>query len=119
VLKVGAQLGSASVIVIDDSVNIGWLLNKTVHFFKHESCGKCTPCREGTYWMMHLTERIANGQASAEDVELLREVANQIKGKCLCALGEFSIEAVLSGIERFPEDFPAQMKEPAPEIATT
>ena len=117
--KVGAQLGSASVIVIDDSVNISWLLNKTVHFFKHESCGKCTPCREGTYWMMHLTERIANGQASAEDVELLREVANQIKGKCLCALGEFSIEAVLSGIERFPEDFPAQIKEPAPEIATT
>jgi NADH-quinone oxidoreductase subunit F len=103
--KVGAQLGSASVIVIDESVNIAWLLNKTIHFFKHESCGKCTPCREGTYWMVHLTERIANGHATQADVDLLYSVAGQIKGKCFCALGEFSIEAVLSGIERFPQDF--------------
>ena len=107
--KVGAQLGSASVIVIDESVNIAWLLNKTIHFFKHESCGKCTPCREGTYWMAHLTERIAElvaaGKATQEDVDLLYSVAGQIKGKCFCALGEFSIEAVLSGIERFPQDF--------------
>lgn len=103
--SVGAQLGSASVIVVDDSVSIAWLINKTIHFFKHESCGKCTPCREGCYWMLHLTERIHHRQATAEDVELLREVAGQMKGKCLCALGEFAIEAVLSGIERFPEDF--------------
>jgi NADH-quinone oxidoreductase subunit F len=103
--SVGAQLGSASVIVVDDSVNIAWLLNKTIHFFKHESCGKCTPCREGTYWMVHLTERIANGHATQEDVDLLYSVAGQIKGKCFCALGEFSIEAVLTGIERFPQDF--------------
>jgi NADH-quinone oxidoreductase subunit F len=101
----GAQLGSASVIVIDESVSIDWLVNKTVHFFQHESCGKCTPCREGTYWMMHLTDRIHEGRAGWDDVELLRDVANQIKGKCLCALGEFSIEAVLSGIDRFRGDF--------------
>ncbi len=101
----GAQLGSASVIVIDDSVSIPWLINKTTHFFKHESCGKCTPCREGTFWMMHLTDRIADGKATREDVELLNDVANQIKGKCLCALGEFSIEAVLSALERFRGDF--------------
>lgn len=103
--SVGAQLGSASVIVVDDSVNMDWLINKTIHFFEHESCGKCTPCREGTFWMMHLTERIHEGEASWEDVLLLQNVATQIKGKCLCALGEFSIEAVLSGIERFPNDF--------------
>jgi len=103
--SLGAQLGSASVIIVDDSVKIPWLINKTVQFFKHESCGKCTPCREGTYWMAQLTRRIASGHASRADVELLKDVASQIKGKCLCALGEFSIEAVLSGIERFPEDF--------------
>jgi len=103
----GAQLGSASVIVIDDSVSIPWLINKTVHFFRHESCGKCTPCREGTFWMSHLTERIAEGVALPEDVSLLYDVASQIKGKCLCALGEFSIEAVMSGIERFRGDFDA------------
>ena len=103
--SLGASLGSASVIVVDDTVSIPWLINKTIHFFKHESCGKCTPCREGTFWMMHLTERIAEGSAGWEDVELLRDVASQMKGKCLCALGEFSIEAVLSGIERFRGDF--------------
>jgi len=103
--KVGASLGSASVIIIDDSIDIRWLINKTIHFFKHESCGKCTPCREGNFWMMHLTDRIAGGEANWEDVELLRDVATQIKGKCLCALGEFSIEAVLSGIDRFEDDF--------------
>lgn len=104
----GAQLGSASVIVIDDSVRMDWLISKTVSFFKHESCGKCTPCREGTFWMKHLTERIAAGadrESRRADVELLQNVANQMKGKCLCALGDFSTEAVLSGIERFKADF--------------
>jgi NADH-quinone oxidoreductase subunit F len=103
--RLGAQLGSASVIIIDDSISIPWLINKTMHFFKHESCGKCTPCREGTFWMMHLTDRIAGGDAQPEDVELLHEVAEQVKFKCLCALGDFSTEAISSGIERFPEDF--------------
>ncbi|MGW8224846.1 MAG: NADH-quinone oxidoreductase subunit NuoF [Anaerolineales bacterium] len=103
--NVGGALGSASVIVIDDTVSIDWVLHKTLHFFSHESCGKCTPCREGTFWMRHIIDRIHNGKADWDDVELLNEVALQIKGKCLCALGEFSIEAVTSGIERFGEDF--------------
>jgi NADH-quinone oxidoreductase subunit F len=107
--SVGAQLGSASIIVVDDTVNIAWLVKKTVHFFEHESCGKCTPCREGTFWMMHLTERIAEGETTWDDVELLYDVASQIKGKCLCALGEFSIEAVMSGIDRFKGDFEAKV----------
>ncbi|MFN2263367.1 MAG: NADH-quinone oxidoreductase subunit NuoF [Anaerolineales bacterium] len=103
--NVGGALGSASVIVIDDTVSIDWVLHKTLHFFSHESCGKCTPCREGTFWMRHIIDRIHDGKADWDDVELLNEVALQIKGKCLCALGEFSIEAVTSGIERFEEDF--------------
>jgi NADH-quinone oxidoreductase subunit F len=109
--NVGAQLGSASVIIIDDSVSIDWLLYKTLHFFSHESCGKCTPCREGTYWMRNIIDRIRAGEASWEDVELLNEVASQIKGKCLCALGEFAIEAVMSGIERFETDFREKVSE--------
>lgn len=109
----GAQLGSASIIVIDDSISIDWLINKTVHFFRHESCGKCTPCREGTFWMMHLTDRIAKGDASEGDLDLLVEVANQMRGKCLCALGDFSTEAVVSGIERFREDFESRVKKHA------
>ena len=109
--NVGAQLGSASIIVIDDSVSIDWVLHKTLHFFSHESCGKCTPCREGAYWMRHIIDRIHDGDASWSDVELLNDVALQIKGKCLCALGEFSIEAVTSGIERFESDFRTKVSE--------
>ena len=111
--NVGAQLGSASIIVIDDSVSMDWLINKTVRFFKHESCGKCTPCREGTFWMRHLTERIHHGQATQEDVILLQGVANGIKGKCLCALGDFATEAVTSAIQRFPMDFEANVSSAA------
>jgi NADH-quinone oxidoreductase subunit F len=119
--NVGGQLGSASVIVIDETVSIPWLINKTMHFFRHESCGKCTPCREGTFWMSHITERMArqaalSGAPAAEDVELLYDVASQVRNKCLCALGEFSIEAVMSGIDRFQNDFKAAVV--APETAT-
>src|SRR5574341_665493 len=105
VRTLGADLGSASVIIIDDTVSMDWLVNKTVHFFTHESCGKCTPCREGTYWMSNITGRIQSGQGTTDDVELLLNVAKQIQGKCLCALGEFSTMAVVTGIERFPQDF--------------
>ena len=104
VRTLGADLGSASIIVIDDTVSMTWLINKTVHFFKHESCGKCTPCREGTYWMSHLTERLQHDGARG-DVDLLLNVAKQMQGKCLCALGEFSTMAVVTGIERFRNDF--------------
>ena len=105
VAALGSTLGSASVIVLDDSVNMAWMVNKTVNFFKHESCGKCTPCREGTYWMSHITERIVKGQGSKEDIDLLNTVARQMQGKCLCALGEFSTMAVVTGIEQFRADF--------------
>jgi NADH-quinone oxidoreductase subunit F len=105
VRTLGAELGSASVIVLDDTVNINWVINKTVRFFKHESCGKCTPCREGTYWMKNITNRMQDGAPAKTDVELLLNVAKQMQGKCLCALGDFATTAVTTGIERFPQDF--------------
>ncbi len=104
---VGSQLGSASIIVLDETVDISWMVYKTSRFFKHESCGKCTPCREGTYWMYHLTEQIQNGAAADADIELLDSVARGIQGKCLCALGEFALMPVISGIEHFRADFQA------------
>ncbi len=105
-----ASLGSASVIVIDETVNIAWLVSKTIHFFKHESCGKCTPCREGTFWMDHIAHRLVNGQAAAEDIGLLRGVAAEMQGKCLCPLGEFSIIPVISGIDKFRADFESYVR---------
>lgn len=105
VREIGGDLGSASVIVIDDSFSFDWVIKKTLDFFAHESCGKCTPCREGTYWMKKLTQRVASNEATDEDVALLFDVAKQVQGKTLCALGEFSTMAVVTSIERFPEDF--------------
>ena len=103
--RLHAPLGSASVIVLDETVNMAWLVDKTVNFFKHESCGKCTPCREGTFWMNRLTDHIVKGEAQASDIDLLRHEAIQMQGKCLCALGEFSTMAVVSAVDRFRPDF--------------
>jgi len=105
--NVGSMLGSASIIVIDDSVDIAWVALKTTRFFKHESCGKCTPCREGTYWMLQVLERLHDGPNAGGQVDLLHAVARGIEGKCLCPLGEFAIMPVTSGIERFRADFAA------------
>jgi NADH-quinone oxidoreductase subunit F len=105
--KVGSMLGSASVIIMDETVDVAWVALKTTRFFKHESCGKCTPCREGTFWMLRALERLHDGRAPTEggQVDLLFAVAKGIEGKCLCPLGEFSIMPVISGIERFRADF--------------
>ncbi len=109
--KVGSFLGSASVIVLDETVDMVWVVKKTTHFFKHESCGKCTPCREGTYWMDQLLHAIAEGRGTWEDVEILYDVAQQIRGKTLCALGDFATMPVVSGIERFKEEFQRVVKQ--------
>ena len=105
VRALGADLGSASVIVIDDTVPLDWVVNKTLRFFQHESCGKCTPCREGTYWMRHIIERIEAGRATEADIDLLHSVAKQMQNRCLCPLGEFSTMAPTTAIERFRDDF--------------
>ncbi len=110
--NLGSDVGSGSVIVIDETVSMDWVIKKTIDFFKHESCGKCTPCREGNYWMSHLTRQIAFGEKNEDQIQLLYDVAKNIQGKCLCALGEFSVMGVLTSIERFPEDFGREPKEP-------
>jgi NADH-quinone oxidoreductase subunit F len=105
VRALGADLGSASVIVLDDTVSLQWVIGKTIHFFTHESCGKCTPCRDGTYWMAHLIEHIQRGEEVQANTALLHTVAKQMQNKCLCPLGEFATMAVTTAIERLPVDF--------------
>jgi NADH-quinone oxidoreductase subunit F len=90
-------------------VDVAWAEAKIARFFAHESCGKCTPCREGTYWMKHLFDRVIDGRAVAHDVDLLHAVGTSIRGKCLCALGEFAALAAVSGVERFRADFDARV----------
>jgi len=112
----GGALGSASIIVLDETVDMAWLMLKTTRFFKHESCGKCTPCREGTYWMLNILERLNKGDAVKADVDLLQTVASQVAGKCLCPLGEFAVTPVLSSLAKFRADFDGHTQDgkPAP-----
>ncbi len=105
----GSVMGSASVIVMDEDTDMVWAAMKMIHFFKHESCGKCTPCREGTFWMERLLHRIYDGHGTMQDVQTLESVANQISGRTLCALGEFAVNPVLSTIKHFPEEYRAKV----------
>jgi NADH-quinone oxidoreductase subunit F len=87
-MKAKSMLGSAGTIVVDDSVCMVWLAERLAYFYKHESCGKCTPCREGTGWMLRLLSRIEAGQGSHRDLETLLGVCDSIAGKTVCAFGD-------------------------------
>jgi len=101
----GTSLGSASVIIMDESVNMGWAASKMIHFFSQESCGQCTPCREGTYWLRRLYDRLEAGEIDMEDVDRMNSVAAQMVGKCICALGDFAADPVLGTIKHFKADY--------------
>ncbi len=110
VAAAGSILGSASVIVLDEDTDIVWATQKMIEFFKHESCGKCTPCREGTYWMLTLLQRINSGKGTLQDVEMLSTVATQINGKTLCPLGDFACSPVTGTLKWFKADYEAKVK---------
>ena len=103
--EIGSVMGSASLIVMDETVDMVWAAKKAIHFFKHESCGKCTPCREGTFWMESLLHRIHDGHGTQRDVDVLLNVAENIGGKTLCALGEFAKNPAISSIKLYPDDY--------------
>jgi NADH-quinone oxidoreductase subunit F len=113
----GSSLGSASIIVLDETTDIVWAASQMIHFFAHESCGKCTPCREGCYWMKRLCERFLAGRATEEDIDKLAAVARQMEGNCFCALGEFAINPVLASIKHFREEYEAYVREAAVKAA--
>ena len=113
--KFGSTMGSASVIVMDEDTDMVWAAGKMIHFFRHESCGKCTPCREGTFWMERILERILHGEGTEQDIAVLEDVAKQMRGKCLCALGEFAVSPVLSTIAHFLDEYKAKVRKPAAE----
>lgn len=104
-----SMMGSASVIVMDEDTDMVWAAQKMTHFFKHESCGKCTPCREGTFWLEKLLIKINNGRGTMADIDKLHGVASQMQGKCLCALGEFAVSPALSTIKHFRDEYEAKI----------
>jgi NADH-quinone oxidoreductase subunit F len=103
----GSMAGSGGVIVIDDSRSIAWVLNNINAFYAHESCGQCTPCREGSLWMKKISDRIVAGQASPDDVDTLESVAYQIDGKTICAFGEACAWPTESFVAKFREELKA------------
>ncbi|MEM7144986.1 MAG: NADH-quinone oxidoreductase subunit NuoF [Verrucomicrobiota bacterium] len=103
----GSMAGSGGVIVIDDSRPIEWVLNNINTFYAHESCGQCTPCREGSLWMKKVTDRVVNGQASPDDIDTLYSVAKNIDGRTICAFGEACSWPTESFIEKFKDELVA------------
>jgi NADH-quinone oxidoreductase subunit F len=106
----GSVLGSASFILMDEDTDMVWAAAKMTHFFKHESCGKCTPCREGTFWLDKIYHRLLKGQGTPRDLELLEKVPKQMVGVTLCALGDFAANPVLSTVKNFREEYESYVK---------
>ena len=109
IAKAGSMLGSGAVIVMDDSRDMVESLLRLSYFYQHESCGQCTPCREGTGWLWRVVNRIEHGQGRAEDIELLDNVAFNIMGRTICALGDAAAMPVRAMLKHFRHEFEAKI----------
>jgi NADH-quinone oxidoreductase subunit F len=103
--EAGSMLGSGSIIVADERVSIPQMALRTAHFYHHESCGKCTPCREGTNWTEKMLQRVVNGEATPIDIEVIASVQDNIIGNCLCVLGDSMAMPVGSMVKKFRAEF--------------
>lgn len=112
----GSMLATRALQVFDETTSVVRVVNRWVAFYQHESCGKCTPCREGTYWMKQILMRLEEGRGLPGDVEKLLEISGNIAGRSFCALGDASATPVQSGIKRFREEFEAGLTTPASEL---
>ena len=117
IVKAGSMLGSAAIMVLDETTDMVWLAENLVHFYRHESCGKCTPCREGTDWLYRLLNRLLKGEGSYKDLDLLKSVSDNIMGKTLCAFGDAAATPVLTTLQWFKPEYEAYVKGTAPEAA--
>jgi NADH-quinone oxidoreductase subunit F len=108
--KAGTMLGSGAIIVVDDSTPILDVAMKVARFYRHESCGKCTPCREGTNWTVKMLERIDSGEATPMDLDIMASVQEHIIGNCLCVLGDAMAMPIGSMIAKFREEFEAHIE---------
>jgi NADH-quinone oxidoreductase subunit F len=109
--EAGSMLGSGAIIVVDDSVSLVGLALRLAEFYRHESCGKCVPCREGTNWTVKTLERIDAGDATPMDLEIMAQVQQNIMGNCLCVLGDSMAMPIGSMIKHFREEFEAHIEQ--------
>ncbi|MEO9221214.1 MAG: NADH-ubiquinone oxidoreductase-F iron-sulfur binding region domain-containing protein, partial [Mycobacteriaceae bacterium] len=101
----GTLLGTTAIQVFNETVSVPWAVMKWTEFYKHESCGKCTPCREGTYWLELVLQRMVRGEGTAEDIETVLDVCDNILGRSFCALADGAVSPIASGIQYFREEF--------------
>ncbi len=111
IAQAGSLLGSAGIIVMDDSTCMVWAAENLLHFYKHESCGKCTPCREGGDWLHRILGKIERGEGQMKDLDLLLSISNNILGKTLCAFGDAAATPVLSTVPIFRAEYEAHIRE--------
>ena len=109
--SVGSMLGSGAVIVIDDTRCMVDLLDVTLHFYHHESCGQCTPCREGTGWINKIANKIVKGEGRVQDIDLLETVAKNMMGKTICALSDAAAMPTISFVQKFRDEFEFYVRE--------
>jgi NADH-quinone oxidoreductase subunit F len=109
--KAGSMLGSAAIIVMDETTSMPWVAMNLLHFYKHESCGKCTPCREGADWLHRILTKIERGEGQMRDIDLLVSICNNIGGKTLCPFGDAEIAPVLSTIQHFRHEYEAYIRD--------
>lgn len=110
VQEVGSQLGCASVIVMDETTDMVKQVRRMVQFYAHESCGQCTPCREGTSWMTKVLRRIEEGRGTEEDLDTLLEMGRQMTGTTICVLSDSAAAPVASSIEKFKDEYLALIR---------
>lgn len=110
-VKAGSMLGSGAVIVMDETADLLAVTRRLAHFYAHESCGQCTPCREGTGWLERILMRIENGQGQPGDIDVLKDAANHMAGRTICALADGAAAPVLSLIKHFPEELASRTSE--------
>lgn len=113
----GTMLGSGALIVIDDQVNIVEATTRLVSFYMHESCGKCTPCREGTRWLYQILNRVMAGQGGDDHVEKLQDICDNMAFKAFCPLADAAVAPVMSGIKHFRADYEEYFKKMATHVA--
>ncbi|HVZ41596.1 MAG TPA: NADH-quinone oxidoreductase subunit NuoF [Candidatus Kapabacteria bacterium] len=106
----GSAIGTGGIIVMDEDTDIPHMLRRLIHFYHHESCGQCTPCREGCGWLEKVLTRVDTGEATSEDLDLLVDIANNIEGNTICALGEAAAWPTRFTITRLREEFEAKVK---------
>ena len=105
------MLGSGAQIVLDEECCVPHAALRLSEFYNHESCGKCTPCREGTHWLVSVLHRMAEeGHGRAEDIPTLHDIYNQMAGNCFCLLGESAVVPIRSALRLFPHEFEALVK---------